>query len=93
MAFNSYTSFAVWASKAVRGTKSFAGSAEVPGVNDAYELEGWNLKLKLIRKILLTREPEVAEYPTAVRLGNTRFLATSTTLFRKGKIVVLHYRF
>jgi hypothetical protein len=43
-------------------------------------------------KILLTREPEVAEYPTAVRLGNTRFLATSTTLFRKGAIV-LHYRF
>jgi hypothetical protein len=36
----------------------------------------------LIRKILLTREPEIAQYPTAVRLYN-RFLATSTTLSRK----------
>jgi hypothetical protein len=32
--FNSYTGFAVWAGKDVRGTKSFAGPAEVPGVND-----------------------------------------------------------
>jgi hypothetical protein len=31
---------------------------EVSG-NGPYELEGWNLKLKLIREILLTREPEV----------------------------------
>ena len=34
---------------------------------------------------------EIAEYPPAVRLYN-RFLATSTTLSRKGTIV-LHYRF
>jgi hypothetical protein len=46
----------------------------------------------LIREILLTREPKVAEYPTAVRRYNTRFLATSTTLSRKGTII-LHYRF
>jgi hypothetical protein len=52
---------------------------------------GWIPKLKLIREILLTREPEVAEFPTAVRLYN-RFLATSTTLSRKGTIV-LHCRF
>jgi hypothetical protein len=67
------------------------GPAGVPGVNDPCELEGWNPKLKLIREILLTREPEVAGYPTAVRLY-TRFLATSTILSRKGTIV-LHYRF
>ena len=91
MAFNSYTSFAVSASKVVRGTKSFAGLLKFPGVNDPYELEGWNPKLKLIREILLTREPEVAAYPTAVRLY-IRFLVTSTTLSRKGTIV-LHYRF
>jgi hypothetical protein len=91
MAFNSYTSLAVWASKVVRGTKSFAGLLKFPGVNDPDELEGWTPKLKLIREILLTREPEVAEYPTAARLY-TRFLATSTTLSRKGAIV-LHYRF
>jgi hypothetical protein len=34
MAFNNYTSFAVWASKVVRGTKSFAGLLKFPGVND-----------------------------------------------------------
>jgi hypothetical protein len=70
----------------------FRGPAEVPGVDDPRDLEGWNPKLKLIREILLIREPEVAEYPTAVRLYNTRFLATRTTLSRKGTIV-LHYRF
>jgi hypothetical protein len=44
----------------------------------------------LIREILLTREPEVAEYPTAARLY-FRFLATRTSLSRKA--IVLHYRF
>jgi O-methyltransferase involved in polyketide biosynthesis len=91
MAFNSYTPFAVWASEHVPGTKSVAGLLKFPGVEDPRELERWNPKLKLIREILLTREPEVAEFPTAVRLY-TRLLATSTTLSRKGTIV-LHYRF
>jgi hypothetical protein len=84
MAFNSYTSFAIWASKIVRGTKSVAGRAEVPGADDPYELERGNSKLKLIREVLLTREREVAELPTAIRLYN-RLLATSTALSRKGR--------
>ena len=83
MAFNSYTSFAVWASKHVPGTESVAGLLKFPGVDDPRELERWNPKLKLIREILLTREPEIAEYPTAVRLYN-RLLATSTTLSPQG---------
>jgi O-methyltransferase involved in polyketide biosynthesis len=91
MAFNSYTSFAVWASKHVPVTESVAGLLKFPGFDDPRELERWNPKLKLVREILLTREPEIAEYPTAVRLYN-RLLATSTTLSRKGTIV-LHYRF
>jgi len=91
IAFNSYTKFAIWATKHVPSTTSVAGLLEFPGVDDPRELESWNPKLKLIREILLTREPEIAEYPTAVRLYN-RFLATSTTLSRKGTIV-LHYRF
>jgi hypothetical protein len=85
MAFNSYTSFAVSASKHVPGTSPVAGLLKFPGVDEPSELEHWNPKLKLIR------ETEVAEYPTAVRLYN-RLLATSTTLSRKGTIV-LHYRF
>ncbi|HEY6687847.1 MAG TPA: class I SAM-dependent methyltransferase, partial [Propionibacteriaceae bacterium] len=91
MAFNSYTSFAVWATKHVPGTSSVAGLLKFPGVNDPRELERWNPKLKLIREILLAREPEIADYPTAVRLYN-RLMATSTTLSRRGTIV-LHYRF
>jgi O-methyltransferase involved in polyketide biosynthesis len=91
LAFNSYTSFAVWASKHVPGTSSVSGLLKFPGVDDPRQLEDWNPKLKLIREILLAREPEVAEYPTAVRLYN-RLMATSTTLSRKGTIV-LHYRF
>jgi hypothetical protein len=45
----------------------------------------------LIREILLTGKPEVAEYPRAACLY-IRFLATSKTLSRKGTIV-LDYRF
>ena len=91
MAFNSYTHFAVWASTVVPGTKSVSGLLKFPGVDDPRELETWIPRLKLIREILLTREPEIADYPTAVRLYN-RFLATSVALSRKGTIV-LHYRF
>lgn len=47
--------------------------------------------MKLIREILLAMEPEIADYPTTVRLYN-RFMATSVALSRKGTIV-LDYRF
>lgn len=91
MAFNSYTRFAVWASMVARGTKSVSGLLKFPGVDDPRELETWISRLKLVREILLAREPEISDYPMAVRLYN-RFLATSVTLSRKGTIV-LHYRF
>jgi hypothetical protein len=57
MAFKSYTSFAVSASEVGCGTKSFAGLLKFPGVNDPYELEGWNSKLKLIRDHAYPRTP------------------------------------
>lgn len=91
MAFNSYTPFAVWASTVVRGTKSVSGLLKFPGVDDPRELETWNPKLKLVREILIAREPEISDYPTGARLYN-RFMATSVSLSRKGTIV-LHYRF
>jgi O-methyltransferase involved in polyketide biosynthesis len=91
IAFNSYTSFAIWATKHVASTQSVADFLKFPGLNDPREPERWIPKLKLIKEILLTREPEVAEFPTALRLYN-RFLALSTALSRKGTIV-LHYRF
>ena len=49
--------FAVWASEARAGHKSVSGLLKFPGVNAPRELDCWNPKLKLIREILLTREP------------------------------------
>jgi O-methyltransferase involved in polyketide biosynthesis len=91
MVFNSYTRFAIRAAKHSRGTQSVAALVKSPGFDDPQERERWNPKLKLIREILLAREPEVAEFPTALRLYN-RLLARSTALSRKGT-VVLHFRF
>ena len=50
--------------------------------DDPCEPERWNPKLKLIKEILLTREPEVAESPLALRLI-TRLAAYSTAWSRR----------
>jgi hypothetical protein len=50
-----------------RGTKSVADLVKFPGVDDPHDLEGWNPKLKLVREILLSREPEVDQVPPAWR--------------------------
>jgi hypothetical protein len=84
MAFKSYTGLPSGPARSSAAPSPSWGLLKFPGVNDPYELEGWNPKLKLIREILLTREPKVAEYPTAACLY-IRFLATSTTLSRKGR--------
>ena len=47
--------------------------------------------VKLVKEILLTREPEVAEFPLALRLV-TRLAAHSAAWSRRGT-TVLHYRF
>jgi hypothetical protein len=91
MAFNSYTSFAVWASKAVRGTKSFAGPLKFPGVNGSLRTRRLEPETEIDQGDPAYPGTQVAEYPTAACLY-TGFLATSTTLSRKGTIV-LHYRF
>jgi O-methyltransferase involved in polyketide biosynthesis len=91
IAFNGYTRFAIWAAKHYHGTQSVAGLIKSPGFDDPREPESWNPRLKLVREILLTREPEVAEFPTALRLF-TRLAAHSTAFSRRGT-TVLHYRF
>jgi O-methyltransferase involved in polyketide biosynthesis len=89
--FNSYTRFAIWIAQHARGTKSVADLVKFPGMDDARAPEGWNPKLQLVREILLSREPEVAEFPPVWRRYH-RLAAHSTAWSRTGTIV-LHYRF
>jgi len=91
IAFNGYSRFAIWAAKHYHGTQSVADLIKSPGFDDPHEPERWNSRLRLVREILLTREPEVADFPPALRRF-TRLAARSTALSRRGT-TVLHYRF
>jgi O-methyltransferase involved in polyketide biosynthesis len=91
IAFNSYTRFAIWIAQHARGTKTVADQVKFPGMDDPRAPERWNPKLRLVREILLSREPEVAEFPPALRRYH-RLAARSTAWSRTGTIV-LHYRF
>jgi O-methyltransferase involved in polyketide biosynthesis len=91
VAFNGYSRFAIWAAKHYHGTQSVADLIKSPGFDDPREPERWNPSLKLVEEILLTREPEVAEFPPVLRLAN-RLSAHSAALSRRGT-TVLHYRF
>ena len=91
VAFNGYSRFAIWAAKHYHGTQSVADLIKSPGFDDPREPERWNPSLKLIKEILLTREPEVAEFPLTLRLAN-RLAAHSAALSRRGTTVLL-YRF
>jgi O-methyltransferase involved in polyketide biosynthesis len=91
IAFNNYTRFTIWAAKHSRSTRAVADLVKSPGMDDPREPQRWNPELKLVREILLTREPEVAAFPLALRLYN-RLAARSTACSRTGTII-LHYRF
>ncbi|HEY7595377.1 MAG TPA: class I SAM-dependent methyltransferase [Actinophytocola sp.] len=91
LVFNSYTKFAVWAARHAPGSKSVADLIKFPGIDDPREFERWNPKLKLVKEILLSREPEIAEFPPLLRLYY-KLQSLSTSWSRKGTII-LHYRF
>ena len=91
IAFNGYTRFHTWVLKRYRGTASIADAVVNPGFDDPRDPERWEPRLRLAEEILLTREPEVAAYPPAIRLL-TRLAARSTALSRRGT-TVLRYRF
>jgi O-methyltransferase involved in polyketide biosynthesis len=91
VAFNGYSRFAIWAAKHYHGTKSVADLIKSAGYDDPREPERWNPSLRLVEEILLTREPEVAQFPPVLRLI-TRLSAYSAALSRRGT-TVLHYRF
>ena len=83
IAFNGYTRFAIWAAKHYHGTQTVADLIKSPGFDNPREPERWNPRLTLVREILLTREPEVAKFPSALRLF-TRLAACSTAWSRQG---------
>lgn len=91
IAFNGYTRFHVWALKHYGGTAAIAGGVVNPGFDDPREPERWEPRLKLVEEILLTRAPEIATYPTALR-AFTRLAALSTRFSRRGT-TVLRYSF
>lgn len=91
MVFNSYTRSVIWLTQHVPSTKAVADLIRFPGVDDPHDFERWNPRLKLVKEILLCREPEIAEFPAVLRLYY-RTQALSTRLARKGT-VILHYRF
>ncbi len=88
---NSYTRFAIWIAHHARGTKSVADLVRFPGMDDLRDPEGWNPKLRLVREILLSREPEVAEFPPFWRRYHQ--LAAHSTAWSRTGTIVLHYRF
>jgi O-methyltransferase involved in polyketide biosynthesis len=91
IAFNGYSRFAIWADRHYHGTQSVAGLIRSPGFDDPRQPERWDPRLHLVKEILLTREPEVALFPPALRWF-TRLSAHSTAWSRKGT-TVLHYCF
>ncbi|MGB3332659.1 MAG: class I SAM-dependent methyltransferase [Mycobacterium sp.] len=91
IAFNGYSKFAVWAQKHFAGAESIRTVTKFPGFDDPRHPERWHAKLKLVKEILCTREPEVAEFPVGLRLTN-RLCAPSVAVSRRGN-VVLRYAF
>ena len=63
--------------------QSVADLIKFPGFDDPREFERWNPKLTLVKEILLSREPEVAQFPRSLR-WYYRMSAHSTSWSRKG---------
>jgi O-methyltransferase involved in polyketide biosynthesis len=89
--FNSYTRRAIWLARHAPGTRTVADLVRFPGMDDPRQPEAWNPRLRLVREILLSREPEVADFPAGWRRYH-RLAARSMSWSRTGTIV-LHYRF
>ena len=92
LAFNLYTTYAIWALKHTRSLAVIADGVVNPGFNDPRQPERWVGGLKLIEEIFLTRAPEVAELPLFVRM-TARLAAPSATASRMVGTVVVRYGF
>jgi len=92
LAFNAYTTYAIWTLKHARGMAAIAGGVVNPGFNDPHQPERSVDGLKLAGETFLTRAPEVAELSPMLRL-TCRLAARSPTVSRLIGTVILRYRF
>jgi methyltransferase (TIGR00027 family) len=92
LAFNLYTRYAIWAVKHAPSMAVIADGVVNPGFNDPRQPERWVGGLKLVDEIFLTRAPEVARLPFALRL-TARLAAPSARVSRLIGTVVVRYRF
>ena len=92
LAFNAYTTYAIWALKHAAGVAAIAAGVANPGFNDPRQPERWADGLQLVEEIFLTRAPEVAELPLIMRL-TSRLAAPSAAVSRLIGTTLLRYRF
>ena len=92
LAFNLYTTQAIWALKHTPGVASIGSAVANPGFNDPRQPERWVGGLELAEEIFLTRAAEVDELPLITRLVS-RLAASSATVSRLIGTTVLRYRF
>jgi O-methyltransferase involved in polyketide biosynthesis len=91
LVFNGYTRFTIWVARHAPGTRSVADQVRFPGMDDPREPERWNPRLELIEEMLISRQPEIAQFPRVLRTYY-RLQSHSTWWSRKGTLI-LHYRF
>ncbi|MGD9622810.1 MAG: class I SAM-dependent methyltransferase [Mycolicibacterium sp.] len=92
IAFNLYTTGAIWTAKHLRSLAAISAGLVNPGFNDPSRPERWVAGLKLAGEIFLTRAPEVAELPLATRLI-LRLAASSARASRMIGTTLVHYEF
>lgn len=90
LALNGYTRFAAWAMK-YHPTIKALGIKAAQGFDDPREPESWGARLTLAEEQLLTRAPEVGDFPQPLR-GLTRLMRHSAGLSRQANRI-LRYRF
>jgi hypothetical protein len=72
-------------------SRTSPSSSSSPASTIPHDFERWNPWLTLVEEIPLSREPEIAQFPSLQRLYY-RLQARSTSWSRKGT-VILRYRF
>lgn len=92
IAFNLYTTGAIWATQHLGGLAAIRAGVVNPGFNDPRQPERWVAGLKLAEEIFLTRAPEVAELPFVMRL-TSRLAAPNAAVSRMIGTTLVRYKF